>query len=191
MEKKYLYLIISAYAASSFSQGIFTPVYAFFVQKIGGGILEASWAIGAYSIITGLGTILIHKTSWSQKNRLTLLWLGWLFWLLSIIVYAGMNNIYMMYLSQVLGALGVAMEEPIFNAELSQRASSNLSVGWALFGGITEIFAGIAAIAGGVIATVYGFEVLINCMIATALLSFLLIVFYIYTHQQTIFEHKA
>ena len=184
MDRKYLYLIIAAYATSSFSIGVFTPVYAFFIQKIGGGILEASWAIGAYSIITGLGTIFIHQTTWSQRNRMTLLWLGWFFWLLSIAIYAIMTNIYLMYISQILGALGVAMEEPIFNAELSQRASSNLYVGWALFGGITEIFTGIAAIFGGIIATLYGFEVLSNCMVSVALFSFSLIVLYIYAHKK-------
>lgn len=179
LERKYLYLAISAYAASSFSQGVFTPVYAFFIQKIGGGIIETSWAIGVYSIVTGIGTILIHKTAWSQRNRFTLLWVGWFFWLLSIAVYSVMTNVYMMYVSQILGALGVAMEEPIFNSELSKQASSNLSLGWALFGGMTEIFTGIAAIFGGIITKYYGFEVLINCMIAIALLSFFMIIVYI------------
>jgi MFS family permease len=183
MEKKYLYLIIAAYAASSFSQGIFTPVYAFFIQKIGGGIMETSWAIGVYSMVTGIGTILIHKTEWSERNRLTLLWVGWFFWLLSVAVYFIMTNIYLMYLSQVLGALGVAIEEPIFNAELSRQASSNLSRGWALFGGMTEIFTGIAAIFGGIITKYYGFEVLIHSMIAIAFVSFVMIITYIYRNR--------
>lgn len=178
MQKNYIYIITFAYAFSTFAHGILMPIYAFFVQKIGGGILETSWAIATFSIITGIGTILIHKTTLSHTYSKHFLWIGWFLWLLSVSVYFLMQNIWMLYVSQLLNGLGTAMSEPIYDAEFSRITASNPSAGWAFFEGVTSIFAGIAAIAGGFIAAWYGFDVLIYCMITVATSSFFLIVYY-------------
>jgi MFS family permease len=183
-----LYLITLAYAFSTFAQGVLTPIYAFFVQHIGGGILETSWAIATYSIITGVGTILIHKTNWSHTYRRQFLWGGWLLWLMSVGVYLIMTNIYLLYISQILNGLGVAVFEPIFDAEFARKVSRDPSSGWSLFEGVTSIFSGVASLAGGFIATHYGFNVLIYCMFAVAATSFCLIAYY--THTQKHFSSR-
>lgn len=188
MEKKYLYLITFAYAFSTFAQGILTPIYAFFVQKIGGGILETSWALAVYSIITGLGTIFIHKAPWSHLYKKHFLWGGWFLWLLSVAVYFKMNNSFLLYLSQLLNGLGTALSEPVFDAEFSKRIAADPSGGWAFFEGVTNIFSGVAAIIGGFIASMYGFKTLIYCMFGVATISFFLIVYY--SHNQ-IFKDKT
>ena len=180
VSKKYLYLIIFAYAFSTFAQGIIVPIYAFFVQKIGGGLLETSWAIAMYSIVTGVFTILIHRTKWSHNNRKLCLWGGWLLWLLSVGVYFIMKNVTLLYLSQILNGIGDALSEPAFDAEFSKIVKNDLSGGWALFEGTTSIFSGIAALLGGIIATYYGFNILINCVMAMAAISFLMIAYYTY-----------
>lgn len=176
----YLYLLTLAYAFSTFASGILMPIYAFFVQKIGGGILETAWAIALYSILSGVGTILVHKTTWSHTYRKHLLWGGWLLWLISMVVYLVMQNIITLYISQILNALGEAMCEPVFDTEFSKKIVSNPSGGWALFEGTISISEGIASIIGGLVATYYGFDTLLYCVIAVATTSFLLIAYYSY-----------
>lgn len=178
MKHFYLYILTLAYAFSTFASGILLPIYAFFVQKIGGGILETSWTIALYSIICGIGTIVIHKTKWSHKHAKLCLWGGWLLWLLSMLMYAVIQNIIALYISQLLNGLGDAISEPVFDAEYSKQISDDPSSGWALFTGTTTIFSGIASIAGGLIASAYGFDVLLYCLIAIATISFLLIAYY-------------
>lgn len=178
MQKKYIYLLTFAYAFSTFAQGILMPIYAFFVQKIGGGILETSWAIGLYAIIRGLGTIAIHKTAMSHKYPRHFLWIGWFLWLMSLAVYFIMQNIITLYISQIISGLGEALEEPIFDAEFSKIVAKDPAVGWSIFEGTISIFSGIAAFVGGFIATWYGFDVLLFCMIGIATISFLLIAYY-------------
>jgi len=178
LQKKFLYLLTFAYSASIFSTGILAPIYAFFVEKIGGGILEASWAVALYSIVTGIGTIVLFKTPWSHVYAKHFFWIGWLLWLISIWVYVGMEDVYMLYISQIVNGIGTALSQPVFDAEFSKNITKDLSGGWALFEGVTSIFSGLAAIAGGVIATWYGFEVLIYCMIFIATVSFLGIAYY-------------
>ena len=176
----FLYLLTLAYAFSTFASGILMPIYAFFVQKIGGGILETAWAMALYSILTGFGTILIHKTTWSHTYRKHLLWGGWLIWLISMIIYLVMQNVVALYISQILNALGDAICGPVFDAEFSKKIEENLSGGWAMFEGTISISEGIASILGGSIASYYGFEALLYCVITVAMISFLLIAYYSY-----------
>lgn len=179
-ERSYVYLLTFAYAVSTFATGILMPIYAFFVQKIGGGIFETSWAIGIYSILFGLGTIIIHKNALSHKYRMTLLWVGWLLWLMSMFIYFLMSTILVLYLSQIINALGDALYEPVFDAEFSKHIAADPDGGWAFFNGTTSIFAGVASILGGFIAIHFGFEMLLYCVIGTGIVSFLLIAHYAY-----------
>lgn len=179
-KNNYLYILTFAYAFSTFAQGIFMPIYAFFVQKIGGGILETSWAIAVYSILAGAGTIAIHKTSWSPRYRMHFLWFGWLLWVLSIGVYfVIVQNILTLYISQILNALGDALSKPIWDAEFTKKIERDPAQAWAFFEGTISIFGGIATLLGGFVATLYGFDVLLYCVMATAAISFLMIVYYL------------
>ena len=178
MKNHYLYLLTFAYAFSTFSEGIFMPIYAFFVQKIGGGLLETSWAISFYSIVTGIGTILVHKTRWSHNNRMQCLIMGWFLWILGIAVYFSMKTVFVLFIAQFLNGLGNALAEPAFDAEFSKKIAEDPSSGWAFFEGTISIFSGLASFIGGLLATWYGFDALLYCVIFTACVSFLLILYY-------------
>lgn len=98
-----VYLLTFAYAASVFSSGILIPIYAFFVQKIGGGIIETSSTIAVSSMIYGFGIIILYKTSWGDTHPRLLLWFGWFLWLLSLILYLVMSYVTILYVSQIVG----------------------------------------------------------------------------------------
>ena len=177
-QQQFIYILTLAYAISTFASGILVPIYAFFVQKIGGGILETSWAIALYSIIYGLLTIAIHKTKLSHKYRMHFLWGGWLLWLFSITIYFLISTLPVLYISQMINALGDAMYEPVFDAEFSHHIAADPDAGWAFFNGTTSIFYGIAAILGGFVAKHLGFDVLLYGVMAFGTLSFFLIAYY-------------
>lgn len=175
---RFIYLLTMAYAIATFASGILVPIYAFFVQKIGGGILETSQAIAVYSLFYGTLTILIHKTKISHTYRIAFLWGGWLTWLFSIMLYFMISSIVVLYISQMLNALGDAMYEPIFDEEFSKQITADPSRGWAFFNGTISIFSGIAAFIGGLIASYLGFDILLYCVMGVGTLSFFLIVYY-------------
>lgn len=66
-------LLIYAYSCSVFAEGILLPIYAIFVQDIGGDILDASGAMAIFLITSGICTILIHRLKWADRNRQLLL----------------------------------------------------------------------------------------------------------------------
>jgi hypothetical protein len=181
MKTSYLYrILVSSYAMSTFAEGILMPIYAVFVQKIGGDILEASGAIAIFLIVNGLATIVIHRIGWSQKHRRTLMVWGWLIWVVGIGSYFIVSNAVTLFTTQVLIALGNAIADPAFDAELDDHIDTRLkSYEWGIFGASQDILNGIAAIAGGIIASVFGFKMLIVCMVFAATLSFALILYYV------------
>jgi len=185
-QKGYLYLITLAYSLGTFASGILVPIYAFFVQEIGGGLLETSYAIALYSIILGIATMVVHQTTWSHKYPLVFLCVGWFLWLMSMAMYLIMRSTDMLYVSQIVNGIGDAMSEPIFDAEFSREASDDLAGGWALYQGATSIFSGVASMVGGVIATMWGFNALLYCVIAVGTTSFFLIVHYSLQKQRSL-----
>lgn len=178
VQRRFIYLLTMAYAIATFASGILVPIYAFFVQKIGGGILETSQAIAVYSLVYGILTILIHKTKISHTYRIPFLWVGWLIWLFSITIYFMISSLLVLYISQMLNALGDAIYEPIFDEEFSKQIIADPSRGWAFFNGTISIFSSIASLIGGLIASYFGFDILLYCVMGLGTLSFFLIVYY-------------
>jgi hypothetical protein len=181
MKTGYLYrILVSGYAISTFAEGILMPIYAVFVQKIGGDILEASGAIAIFLIVNGLATFVIHRMSWSQKHRRVLMVWGWLLWVVGIGSYFAVSSTATLFMTQVLVALGNAIADPAFDAELDDNIDTRLkSYEWGVFGAVQDILNGVAAIIGGIIATVFGFKVLILCMVIAATVSFFMILYYV------------
>lgn len=176
----YYKLLVSAYGLSTFSEGILLPIYAIFVQRVGGDILDAAGAVATYFILQGIVEIMIHKTKWSQQRRMQLMIWGWLVWLFGIGSYLLINSIPMLFVAQILTALGNAIANPAFDAELAEKTDKEISTyEYSVYEGLQDIFQGIVAILGGLVATALGFQTLIIMMIATATGSFLLILHYL------------
>src|SRR5438874_1939375 len=87
-------VLVSSWALSSFSEGVILPIYAVFVQHIGGDILDAGWAMGIFLITQGIFTALIHRTKWSNGMRIFLMIVGWAIWLSGICFYLFISNIW-------------------------------------------------------------------------------------------------
>jgi hypothetical protein len=186
MKTNFLYkLLVTAYATSTFAEGIILPIYAIFVQEIGGDILEASGAIGIFLIVNGIATIIIHRIPWSQKNRTYLLIGGWALWVFGIASYFAVSNTLTLFIAQILVAVGNAVADPAFDAELDDRIDVQLkSYEWGIFGATQDVLNGCAAILGGIIATLFGFRTLILCMVIAATFSFSLILYYVHIRKR-------
>lgn len=180
-----LKLLLAAYSISIFSLGILSPIYAFFVLELGGGILETAYSMALFSIVTGIITILIYKTTWSRIYRKEFLVWGWFLWMVSLLMYCCMTSIVTLCVSQILGALGNAFSASAFDAEYSESASKNLAFGWALFEGFTSITSGIAMLFAGLLASYYGLQFLMLCVGIFATLSFAIIYYYSYIYKKS------
>lgn len=171
--------LIFCYSLSCFAEWILLPIYAIYVQQIWWDILDASWAMAIFLITSGLITIFIHKIQWSSKQK-SILFIGWRFiWLLWICMYMIVDSVVLLFITQVVIAIGNAMANPIFDKELEDNSNTNNSTfkRW-LYEGSQDIVNGIAAIVWWIIVTTIGFKSLIILMIIIAWLSFVGIVYY-------------
>lgn len=183
----YYKILVSSYGLSTFSEGILLPIYAVYVQKIGGNILEASGAVATFFILQGITEIWIHKQKWSHSHRPQLMIWGWLLWLIGILVYLLVNSVPVLFIAQILTGLGNAIADPAFDAELAEMTDKDISeYEYSVFEGMQDIFQGVAAILGGLIATAFGFGTLIFLMVGTATLSFLLVLHYLHFNRRKI-----
>lgn len=179
-----LKLLLYAYSTAIFSQGILSPIYAFFVLELGGGIFEAATTVALFSIVTGVVTILIYQTDISHTYRKEYLVWGWLLWTISSLMYCCMNSIFHLCVSQVLNALGSAFSTAAYDAEFSDASHPNIASGWAWFEGATNIAAGIAALFAGFFASYFGLAFLMFWVAVFATLSFGIIYYYAYIQKQ-------
>jgi MFS family permease len=174
-------ILLLAYLISTFSEGVILPVYAVFVQKIGGDILDAGLALGIFMIGQGLFTFLIHNMKKRTYNqRINLMVIGWFIWLIGIFLYMAVSNKWMLFLTELMLALGNATADPIYEEEFASAAKKKTSEEkeWGLFEGSISFVNGISAIIGGVIASLFGFNILIYSMIITATIAFVLVLYY-------------
>ena len=174
-------LLVYSFNVSSFAEGILLPIYAIFVQKVGGDILDAGLAMGIFLITEAIFTMFVHRFSWTARQRLFLMVLGWIIWLAGICSYLLISDIWMLFISQILTAIGNAIADPIFDQELAHHTDKKIEqYEWGFFEGSKSLVDGLAAIVGAAIASWFGFRSLIIVMIVTATVSFLLILLYIH-----------
>ena len=182
MKTNFLYrVLISSYAISTFAEGIIMPIYAVFVQKIGGTILDASGAIAVFLILNGVATIIIHRSAVEPTQTARCCWSsGALVWVAGIATYLIISSVPTLFMAQVLVALGNAIADPAFDAELDDHTDEQIkSYEWGMFEALKDVLNGVAALTGGLIAGFFGFRALIFCMIVAATLSFAGILYYV------------
>lgn len=173
-------VLVSSWALSSFSEGVILPIYAVFVQHIGGSILDAGGAMGVFLITEGVFTTLVHRGRYTARMRILLMILGWAVWLSGIVFYLFISNIWTLFIAQVLSAIGNAVADPVFDEELADHTDPSLrEYEWGVWEGSKSFIDGVAAILGALVAMLLGFRVLIFLMIATATASFLMIMWYV------------
>lgn len=173
-------LLVSSFTISTFAESVILPIYAIFVQKVGGDILDAGFAMGIFLITEGIFTMIVHRVKWSPRHRIWLMVAGWLIWLGGVCTYLFISSIEILFLSQVLMAIGNAVADPVIDQEMADHIDKDLEESeWGFFEGSKAFSDGAAAIAGAAIAAYFGFTVLIYLMIAIATISFLLILIYV------------
>lgn len=173
-------ILILSYSASVFAEGVLLPIYAIFVQKIGGTILDASGAMAVFLVTQGVFTIVAHRLRWINRNRISVLISGWLIWVCGIAMYLIVSSVPVLFLTQIFVALGNALADPIFDQELANHTDKkSQEFEWGFFEGSRDVVQGFAAIAGGVVASFLGFRALIYTMVLFATVSLLLILTYV------------
>ncbi len=161
-------LVVSAF--SSLAAGMFVPLYAVFVEEIGGDLLVAGEAYAAFSIAAGILIFFISKWENSVKHQENLVVMGYALASLGFLGLLFVETPVHLFIVQIVFGISTAITNPAFDGLYSRLLDRGKFVmEWGLWESTAFIFTGIAALAGGFIASVYGFRTLFAAMFVLSL----------------------
>lgn len=162
---KVVKILIATSVFCNIAFALFEPIYAIYVEQIGGFILEAAIAMGLYSIVLGITTVIIGKISDRGTIKNKLIVAGYGIGAIAFLGYYFVRNPFDLFVVQILLGFGTALIDPGWNALFGRHVSRGKEAfEWGFWEGSKQVAIGIFSIVGGVIATIFGFKILILSM---------------------------
>ena len=170
-----LRLLLFASVFGNFGSALFGPIYAFFVQEIGGNIIVASVSFAIYTLVFALLTTFMGRLEDTKFNREKMVFIGYLILSISNLLFIFVQKPLDLYLLQALMGIGVAIVAPAWEALYSLALDKGKeSSEWSYWNASIGIAASVAALLGGVIVSYYGFKTLFIIMSAFHFISTLI-----------------
>jgi MFS family permease len=147
------------------SAAMLGPIYAIFVEKVGGDILDASFAFGIFSFVAFLTTFFSGKYADKHKNNEILLMVGYLILAVGFLSYIFVSSVISLFIVQIIIGFGKALYAPAFDGLYSKYLDKGeQNTEWGLWEGTDYITQSIGAVIGGMIANYFGFNALFIIM---------------------------
>lgn len=176
---KALRILLVTNALVMISGAMLGPIYALFVENIGGSLLDASLAGAVFAFAGGLTTLIAGKYADKIKREERIVIWGYCIMALGFFLYTFVNSIYFLLGVQVLVGFGEAIYSPAFDS-LYTKHTTRKKTGreWGTWEAMAYFSITIGAIAGGLIVTNFGFNTIFIimgtlCLISAVYLSFL------------------
>jgi MFS family permease len=141
------------------------PLFAVFAQRVGGNILDITWAWAAYLAVTGVLTIWVGKISGKKIAPEKLLMAGYIVNALFTFGYLLVSAPWHLLLVQIGLGLAVALSVPTWSALYSDSGGNHeASYLWSLPTGQYYLVTAAAVILGGLIVNYFSFTALFLTM---------------------------
>jgi predicted MFS family arabinose efflux permease len=158
-----------------FGEGLFTPLFAIFSEKIGGDLLDITWALSLYMVLTGILYMLFGKLLRKSKHKELVLVIGYLLNTVFTFCYIFIHNNKQLLLLQIGLAISEALSTPIWDALFAKYLdTSDDSLFWGIAGGHSQLVSGIAIAVGGLVIYYFSFDtlfIIMGCIQALATLT--------------------
>ncbi len=146
------------------------PIYALFVEGIGGDLLDASYAFGTYALVAGIVTLVSGKFADKLKENELILVTGYIIMGLAFFGYTLVNSMWSLLVVQIIIGMGEAIYSPAFDAVYSKHLDGHESGReWGAWESINYFTTAGGAVFGGFLVTFLGFDAM---FIAMGLLAF-------------------
>jgi len=155
------------------------PIYAIFVEEIGGDILTAGTSFAVFSSVLGLLILIMGKVE-DIFLKETELWVcaGYFVIALGFFGYLFIKTPLHLFFIQTILAIGIAIESPAFCAVYSRHLDKKrIAFQWGAWDAMHSLTAALGALSGSAIAAFLGFKILFLIMGCLALFSCFIILF--------------
>lgn len=167
---KALSILLATNAMILISAAMLGPIYAIFVEKIGGDLMDASLAGGIFALVAGVATLVSGNFSDKVKENELIVVLGYSVMGLGFLLYTLVSSVGFLFIVQAIIGLGEAIYSPAFDAVYSKHLDGKKSgTQWGAWESVNYFTASAGALLGGLLVTLAGFNAL---FITMSLLSF-------------------
>lgn len=148
-----------------FGEGLFGPLFAIYAEKIGGDLLDITWAWAFYLVTTGVFYFLVGKYYNHSEFKKHVMITGYALNALLTFCYIFVANPTQLFLLQIGLGIAEALSAPIWDALFaSNMEDTENTFHWSLASGHTHLVSGIAIAIGGLIANFISFNALFLTM---------------------------
>lgn len=148
-----------------FGEGMLGPLFAIFTEKVGGDILDITWAWSTYLVCTGIFYIVIGKLVNRKAYKTQILVLGYSLNALFTFGYLFVSNPLQLFFVQVGLGIAEALGSPIWDSLYAKSISEEHDTyAWGLSTGQSQIVTGVAFAIGGALTEIFSFNVLFIVM---------------------------
>ena len=151
--------------------GLLGPIYALFVDEIGGDLLVASTTFAIFMLTAGIGVFLLGLWEDRFKHQRKFIIAGYGVGVLGTFGYLFVNSPPSLFIVQIILGLSAALKDPAYDA-LFSRSAKHLVLAWGQWEAVDYFSLGFGAIIGGLIAQNFGFQALLWCMLIISISSF-------------------
>lgn len=170
---KELKILLTSFSLIILAGGLFGPLYAVFVENIGGGLISAGGAYSFFSISAGVLMFLMGKWEDRVKHQEKLVVVGYLLSSFGFLGYLFIDRPIELFIVQIILGVAEAMWMPAFDSLYTRNLDKGkFASEWGIWDSLYFIIGGISAAAGGVIAKMYGFKFLFVVMFLLSLSGF-------------------
>ena len=168
--RKQLKILLAADSLFVLAGGLLGPIYAIFVQNIGGDILTAGSSYAAFAFTSGILIYLIGKWEDHVKHLEKLLVASHALSCLGFIGYLLIQQPVHLFAVQIIFGIAGAVNKPAYDALYSKYlARTKAASQWGTWEGMVWISSAIGAVVGSYVAQVYGFRYLFTIMLGASI----------------------
>ncbi len=173
--KSWKLLLLASYA-NNLGWGIYSPLYALYVVKIGGSSFDVSLLWSIYALIAGTLMMLFGRLENNKNyNPINMLVIGYGLFIVVAFGLLFVKNIQQFYILQSTLALAMGIMTPAAKATYSRAQVRGKEAGsWGMFDGGNYILMSVAALSGGLLFKAGGFRAIFLTMIGVQTCAMLL-----------------
>jgi len=164
-KNKAIPIIIATDSLVMFASAMLAPIFALFVDKIGGTLLDASMTVGAFALAAGFTSLLSGKYTDKIKEKEYIVIAGYLIIGIGFLLMFFAESVAMLVFIQLLIGFGQALYSPAFDALFTQHANrKKMGRQWGAWESMYYFTTAAGAFLGGLIVTIFSFSAMFVIM---------------------------
>ena len=141
------------------------PIYALFVEEVGGDILDAGFAGAVFAISAGTMCFVMGRIGDHSKHKVWIVSCGYCLIGASFLLYRHVDSMQALLAVQILFGIGEAMYSPVYDGMYSEHLDQGKSASeWGVWECMNYWLSAVGSLMGGYVAFRLGFDVLFVIM---------------------------